>query len=96
MTLSIKGTQPDVLKRPLHANISILHGESSLIEQSTTVFQNNGPSQLSINFPNGDVADDGEYRVELRLSRCFIPRNMLINADGRRLGIQIESSTPNY
>lgn len=96
MTLNIKGTQPDVLKRPLHANISILHGESSLIEQSTTVFQNSSPSQLSINFPNGGVADDGEYRVQLRLSRCFIPRNMRINADGRRLGIQIESSTPIY
>ena len=96
MTLSIKGTQPDVLKRPLYASISIVHGESSLIEQSTTVFPSSGPGQLSINFPNGGVADDGEYRVQLRLSRCFIPRNMHINADGRRLGIQIESSTPNY
>ena len=44
-----------------------------------------------LNFDEDAVANDGQYRAELRLERCFIPRNLNINADGRRLGIQIES-----
>lgn len=96
VTLNIKGTQPDALKRPLSAIISIIHGEKSLIEQFTMDFSENNSKKILVNFPNGAVADDGEYRVEVQLTRCFIPRNMGINADGRRLGIQIESSIFNY
>jgi len=95
MTLLIKGTQPDIDKRPLAATLSIVHRESSLIEQSQILFNRVGPRQISMNFANGNVADDDDYHVDLRLQRCFIPRNMGINSDGRRLGIQIESSHAN-
>ena len=59
-------------------------------------FFETGPRNVLVAFPEGMVADDGDYQLVLRLQRCFIPRNMGINADGRRLGIQIESSTANY
>lgn len=95
MTLLIKGTQPDIDKRPLAGTLSIIHRESSLIEHSEILFNQEGPRQISINFANGFIADDDDYHVDLRLQRCFIPRNMGINSDGRRLGIQIESSHAN-
>jgi O-antigen ligase len=95
MTLFIKGAQPEVAKRPLTATLSIVHRESSLIEQSKILFNPDGPRQITMNFPDGFVADDDDYHVDLRLQRCFIPRNMGINSDGRRLGIQIESSHSN-
>jgi hypothetical protein len=96
VTLNIKGTQPYVSKRPLAADLNILHGESGLIQSSQILFNRDGFYQVSVNFDEGAVANDAEYRAELRLERCFIPRNLNINADGRRLGIQIESITFQY
>ncbi len=96
ITLNIKGTQPYVSKRPLAADLNIMHGESRRIKSSQILFDKDGSYQISINFDQGTVADDGEYRAELRLARCFIPRNLNINADGRRLGIQIESAIVNH
>lgn len=96
ITLNIKGTQPYVTQRPLAANLNIMHGESRLIQSSKILFNRDGSYQVSINFDQGAVADDGEYRAELRLERCFIPRNLNINADGRRLGLQIESASVNH
>jgi len=91
ITLNIKGTQPYVTQRPLAAHLTILHDESNIIKSSQILFNRDGVYQSSINFDDGAAADDWHYRVELRLERCFIPRNLNINADGRRLGIQIES-----
>ncbi len=91
ITLNIKGTQPYVTQRPLAADLNILHGESNVIKSSKILFNRDGVYQASIDFDEGAVAEDGQYRAELRLERCFIPRNLNINADGRRLGIQIES-----
>lgn len=91
ITLNIKGTQPYVTQRPLAAHLTILHDESNVIKSSRILFNRDGVYQSSINFDEGAVADDWQYRVELRLERCFIPRNLKINTDGRRLGIQIES-----
>jgi O-antigen ligase len=91
ITLNIKGTQPYVTQRPLAAHLNILHEESNVIKSSRILFNRDGNYQSSINFDEGAVADDWHYRAELRLERCFIPRNLNINADGRRLGIQIES-----
>lgn len=91
ITLNIKGTQPYVTQRPLAADLNILDGESNVIKSSKILFNRDGVYQTSIDFDAGVVANDGQYRAELRLDRCFIPRNLNINADGRRLGIQIES-----
>ena len=96
MTLHIKGTQPDVSKRPLAAQLYIVHHETQVIQTSNILFTEKGPQNISIAFPEDLIADDGDYQIILRLHRCFIPKNMSINADGRRLGIQIESSTPTY
>ncbi|MCM0034243.1 MAG: O-antigen ligase family protein [Burkholderiaceae bacterium] len=96
ITFNIKGTQPYVSKRPLAADLNIMHGESRRIQSSQILFSRDGFYQVSINFDKDAVADDEKYRAELRLERCFIPRNLNINEDGRRLGIQIESTTVNY
>jgi hypothetical protein len=96
MTLALKGTQPGVATRPLSAVLSIRHGERSIIETQNISFTEDGPRTLRIDFPDNAVADDGEYRVELRLQRCFIPRNIGLNADGRRLGVDLRSSTANF
>ena len=96
MSLHIKGTQPDVSSRPLAATLNIVHRDNRIIQTSPVQFTETGPRNVLVAFPEGMVADDGDYQLVLRLQRCFIPRNMGINADGRRLGIQIGSTTANY
>ena len=95
VTIKIKGTQPYVSKRPLAASLNILDAESNLAQSSRIVFDRDGPYQVSINFDEDTIANEEKHLAELRLDRCFIPRNFNINSDGRRLGIQIESITFN-
>lgn len=95
MILNIKGVQPYVAKRTLTATLSIIHNGKS-ISDKPIYFNHEGAHKVAINFPNDRIADDGEYQIALRLQRCFIPRNLKINEDGRRLGIQIDSVTPAF
>jgi len=92
ITLNIAGTQPDVAKRPLPAVLSIVHTEKGVLAKSELSFTQDAPTRIEVNLPEGVVTSDIQYRAVLRLQRCFIPKNMGINADDRRLGIRIQSS----
>jgi hypothetical protein len=59
--------------------------------QKDFVLNKTGPQQLSFDLPTGSVATPDDYHVELKLSRCFIPRNFGMNEDSRRLGVRIEA-----
>ena len=50
----------------------------------------NEPQDLELFLPPG-VLSGRDFRVELKLDRCFIPRNIGMNGDGRRLGVRIGS-----
>jgi hypothetical protein len=93
ITLNIAGTQPDVVKRPLPAVLSIVHPEKGVVAKTELSFTKDAPTRIELNLPGGVMTTDSKYHAELRLQRCFIPKNMGINADDRRLGIRIQSST---
>ena len=94
MVFELKGLQPDIQMRSLPAQISIVHGEKDVIVLKDIVLTNQGPAKLRVAMPDGLSTEDSDYRAVLSLSRCFIPRNMGINADGRRLGVQVKLVTP--
>jgi hypothetical protein len=56
----------------------------------------NGPQKLGFDFPANIRATPDDYRVDLRLKRCFVPKNFGMGADSRRLGIKIESVDWHY
>jgi hypothetical protein len=90
MTLNLASTQPDVVTRPLPVSLAIWFNQRLLLKKDFVLNQTS-PQSLGIDLPEGRVATPDDYQIELKLQRCFIPKNFGINSDGRRLGVRIES-----
>jgi O-antigen ligase len=90
ITLNLATTQPDIAKQPLRGSFSLFFDEKHLVTQEFTL-NRTGPQKLNFDFPEGVRATPDDYRIDLRLSRCFVPKNFGMGADSRRLGIKIES-----
>ena len=94
VTFEIKGLPPDIAQRPQKVKLSIVQGEREILVTREVLLTQEGPFSLPIRLP-GEQRVEGEMtRAVIRLGKCFIPRNMGINADGRRLGIQIHLVRP--
>lgn len=88
--ISLISTQPDVGLRPLLGTLTLVdHNYATVLKQDLSLNKNE-PQELKLMLPNG-VVSARDYRVELKLDRCFIPRNIGMNGDGRRLGVRIGS-----
>ena len=88
--ISLISTQPDVGLRPLLGTLTLVdHNYQPVLKQDLSLSKNE-PQELKLMLPNG-VVSGRDYRVELKLDRCFIPRNIGMNGDGRRLGVRIGS-----
>lgn len=90
MTLNLATTQPDVVTRPLLGSLTIWFNQDLLFKKDFVLNQT-GPQSIEIDLPEGRVATPDDYQMELKLQRCFIPKNFGINSDGRRLGVRLES-----
>ena len=88
--ISLISTQPDVGLRPLLGTLTLVdHNYATVLKQDLSLNKNE-PQELKLMLPTG-VVSERDYRVELKLDRCFIPRNIGMNGDGRRLGVRIGS-----
>ncbi len=90
MALQIIGTQPDVVQRPLPGSLSVWY-DRRLLLQKDFVLNKTEPQQLVIDLPDGVFATPDDYQIELRVQRCFVPRNFGMSEDSRRLGVRVES-----
>jgi hypothetical protein len=90
MALQIIGTQPDVVQRPLPASLSVWY-DRRLLLQKDFVLNKTEPQQLVIDLPDGVFATPDDYQIELKVQRCFVPRNFGMSEDSRRLGVRVES-----
>ena len=88
--LNIMNGHPDSAKRPLEGNLTLWYNRAILLKQDFKL-TSTGPQRLEIYLPNEAIATPDDYQIELRLQRCFVPRNFGVNNDGRRLGINIKS-----
>jgi len=87
----ISAVHPDVGAHPLHMEVRIVHAKRGVLATQEFTIGTPGAHRIGTALPAGEQVDDDHYRAELRLQRCFIPKNMGINADGRRLGVLIKS-----
>ena len=88
--IELISTQPDVRLRPLLGTLTLVdHNYATVLKQDLSLSKNE-PQKLKLMLPD-DVVSGRDYRVELKLDRCFIPRNIGMNGDGRRLGVRIGS-----
>lgn len=90
IVLNLAMTQPDVVTRPLPGSLSLWFNQSLLLKKDFRLNQTT-PQSLAIDLPEGSLATPDDYQIELKVQRCFVPRNFGINQDGRRLGVRIES-----
>ena len=90
LVLNLATTQPDVVKRPLNGSFTIWYDQRMLLTKDF-VLTKTGPQSLALDLPDGKMATPDDYQIELKVQRCFVPRNFGMGGDGRRLGIRIES-----
>lgn len=81
--------QPETIKAPLTATLSILNKDDLAIATKEISLNRSVSNILEISLPedlkNSLITD---YRVNVKLNHCFIPRNLGNSEDGRRLGIK--------
>jgi O-antigen ligase len=90
LTIRLATTQPDAMQRPLTATINVFLDKQVLMQRDF-VLNKTGPQELSLDFPAQALTKEGPYQIELRVSRCFVPRNFGMNEDSRRLGVRMDS-----
>ena len=88
--VNLATTQPDVAKRPLPATLAVWYDQRLLIKKELRLNQT-GPQSIAIDLPDGRLATPDDYQIELKVQRCFVPRNFGMGGDGRRLGVRIDS-----
>lgn len=87
----IGAAPPDAGQRPIAAEIQITHDTRGILARRAFMLNNPGSQRIGIALPPGNQVDDDEYKAVIRLDRCFIPKNMGINGDDRRLGTLVRS-----
>jgi hypothetical protein len=90
MRLNLATTQPDVTTRALPMSLSIWFDRRLLLVKDFSLTAT-GPQSVDIYLPNGTHATPDDYQIELRVGRCFVPRNFGMSGDSRRLGVRIDS-----
>jgi hypothetical protein len=90
MVLNLATTQPDVTRRPLPATLTVWYDQRLLLQKDISL-NKTGPQSLEVDLPKGTLATPDDYQIELKVERCFVPRNWGMGGDGRRLGVRIES-----
>ena len=83
-------TQPDVAAHPLPGALTVWFDRRELLVKDFSLTKT-GPQTIEIDLPGGKFATPDDYQIELRVARCFVPRNFGMSSDARRLGVRIDS-----
>jgi len=90
-SFSVANMPPDASLRPLAAKVQITHEKRGVLATRDFVISDPGAQRIGVTLPANGQVDDDDYRAVVTLQRCFIPKNMGINGDERRLGMVIKS-----
>lgn len=81
-------------KNPLSARLELLSWEAGKgkvpINTTTHQWSANDPATLRLELPSQYWNSPNVITARLQLSSCYTPRDLGVNTDGRRLGIQIQ------
>ena len=90
-TFVLGAVPPDAGARPVAAEVQITHEKRGVLVTRNFMIAEPGEHRLGITLPGNGQVDDNDYSAVVRLQRCFIPKNLGINGDDRRLGMLIKS-----
>lgn len=87
--VSLTANRPDLLRRPLDLDASIVGSGGALLATQRIHFEqpDEAVRTVELAFPE---KSDGERHLELKPSHCYVPLNLGITYDPRRLGVQVK------
>jgi len=91
--ISLMSTQPDAGLRPLGGTLEVINSSGQRVAHSeivwTTADSNAIQVKIDSEYLSQTVATDFPLKVQLKVARCFVPRNLGLNLDKRLLGVRI-------
>jgi len=86
--LAVLASRPDLDRRPLDLDVSVLSGGGASLATVRYTFtqRKSDPQEIHLALPE---TPDGKRFLELRPSNCYLPLNLGITYDPRRLGIRV-------
>ena len=90
VTIHLKPNQLILDQRPLAMQFSLRDLNSTLLSSQSFSLTQAGPRSFTMEVPADSLLKRSQKILSVTLERCFIPRNLGINEDSRRLGVQIE------
>lgn len=86
--VAVVADRPDLARRPLDLEISVLSESGSLLWTQNYAFtkRDSEPRELQLRIPE---TLNGKRFLELRPSHCFVPLNLGITYDPRHLGVRV-------
>jgi O-antigen ligase len=91
LRIPLKVMRPNLGEKPLGASFSLVDSKGQVLATQAIDWKENGPNTIEIALPNGGVIRDAGVKASLKLSSCYTPRNLGESADGRRLGVMVDS-----
>ena len=91
VTFVLAAAPPDAGMRALEAQVQIIHDKRGVLATRDFNITEPGAQRLGVTLPGNVQVDDDGYWAVMKLQRCFIPKNLGINGDGRRLGMLIKT-----
>jgi len=87
--VTVSAERPDLTRRPLGMDLSVLVGSvpSSTTERHTFTERAPGPTSVQLVIPD---SLEGSRELEVKPLHCFVPLNLGITYDPRRLGVRVK------
>lgn len=88
--LNLKDTQPGVNLKPLGLELTLLDKNARILDVQQQSIKSTGPQTVTFEVGTSMQNNAMPTRAIVKLSKCFIPRNIGMNTDSRVLGILIK------
>lgn len=82
-------TRPNLKKEPVMLRLDLIQEGVGSLSTITKRWDISQASVMRLNIPESASVELGSIKARLRFSSCYTPRDLGVNADGRRLGGQI-------
>ena len=88
--VALTAGHPDIDRRPIMLQMELIDSTNKVLAKSLTKLQTNDPTIVILALDQPLIVASEPLKAIFKLSGCFTPRNIGMNADGRRLGIFIK------
>ena len=87
--INVSAFPPDIQKKPLTALLQITNNQNNSLASAKYLISDNSHTSFTLHLPIDQFPMSQGLKAIFKLNRCFIPINLGMNADERRLGVQI-------